>query len=78
MYNKCRITCVVLAAVCLIGLAVTLYVPETPNFTVAWFFAYTCIAGLLGNWIVSMVELHQAKKEYRAGKKQETTPENRL
>ena len=76
MYNKYRVTCVTVAVVCLIGLAVTLYVPETPNFTVAWFFAYTCIAGLLGNWIVSMVELHQARKE--AKKIHETAPENRL
>lgn len=75
---KCRVTCVVIAVLGLVGLALTLYVPETPHLPAAWFFAYTCIAGLLGNWIVSMVELHQAKKEYRAGKKHETTPENRL
>ena len=82
---KCRVTCVVIAVLGLVGLALTLYVPETPHLPAAWFFAYTCIAGLLGNWIVSMVELHRIKKEpaaekkeNRAGKKHETTPENRL
>ena len=73
---KCRVSCVIIAVLGLAGLALTLYVPETPDFTVAWFFAYTCMAGLLGNWIVSMVELHQAKKE--AKRIHETTPENRL
>ena len=75
---KCRVTCVVIAVLGLTGLALTLFVPDVPDYTAAWFCAYTCMAGLLGNWIVSMVELHQAKKEYRAGKKHETTPENRL
>lgn len=60
---KCRITCVALAAVCLIGLGITLYIPEEPNTTAAYFCAYTCIAALAGNAVLSVMELNKAKKE---------------
>ena len=60
---KCRVTCVVLAVVCLIGLGITLYVPKEPNMTAAYFCAYTCIAALAGNAVLSVMELNRAKKE---------------
>lgn len=60
---KCRITCVVLAVLCLIGLGITLYVPKEPNTAAACFFAYTCIAALAGNAVLSVMELNKAKKE---------------
>ncbi|MBQ8641413.1 MAG: hypothetical protein IJ480_04285 [Clostridia bacterium] len=75
---KFRITCVGLAVVCLAGLGITLYLPETPNLTAAYFFACTCIGALVGNAVFSVMELHRAKKEMRTGKKDETASENRL
>ncbi len=62
---KYRAACVVLAVVCVIGLGITLYVPENPHIPAAYFFACTCIAALAGNAVVSVIELQQARKELR-------------
>lgn len=62
MFLKCRITCVVLAAVCLIGLGITLFALPSPSMTAAYFFACTCIAALTGNAVISVMELNRAKK----------------
>lgn len=60
---KCRITCVLLAVLCLAGLGIFLYVPEEPCMPAAYFCAYTCIAALAGNAVLSVIELNKAKKE---------------
>lgn len=67
----CRIACVAVAVVCLIGLAVCLYAFDTPNFTWGWFFAYTCLAGLIGNAVLAVAEMTQDKK---AMTKKDKTP----
>ena len=73
MLLKCRITCVVLAVVCLAGLGITLFAVQTPNMPLAYFFAYTCIAALAANAVISVVELKQAGKRL-----QEKIEEERL
>lgn len=65
----CRIACVALAVVCLVGLAICLYAFDTPNFTWGWFFAYTCLAGLIGNAVLAVVEMSQ-----KTGRKKDKTP----
>ncbi|MBR4959547.1 MAG: hypothetical protein IKY52_01470 [Clostridia bacterium] len=60
---KCRIACVMLAVVCLAGLGITLYADKTPSMPAAWFFACTCITALVGNALLSVLELNRAKKE---------------
>jgi len=60
---KCRIACVLLAVVCLAGLGITLYADKTPSMSAAWFFACTCITALVGNALLSVLELNRAKKE---------------
>lgn len=67
----CRLVCVAVAVVCLIGLAICLYAFDTPNFTWGWFFAYTCLAGLIGNAALAVVEMTQTKK---AMTKKDKTP----
>lgn len=65
----CRIACVALAVVCLVGLAICLYAFDIPNFTWGWFFAYTCLAGLIGNAVLAVVEMSQ-----KTGRKKDKTP----
>lgn len=60
---KCRIVCIGVAVVCLIGLAICLYALDTPNFTWGWFFAYTCLVGLIGNAVLAVVEMGKGKKQ---------------
>ena len=60
---KCRIACVLLAVVCLAGLGITLYADKTPSMSAAWFFACTCITALVGNAVISVLELNRAKKD---------------
>ena len=57
---KCRIACVLLAVVCLAGLGITLYADKTPSMSAAWFFACTCITALVGNALLSVLELNRA------------------
>lgn len=71
---KCRVTCIVLAVLALLGMALALFVFRHEG--TAYFCMYTCMAGLIGNWIVTMLEYRQARKE--AKKNHETAPENRL
>ena len=73
MLLKCRITCVVLAVVCLAGLGITLFAAENPSMPTAYFFAYTCIAALAANAVISVIELKQTGKRL-----QEKIEEERL
>lgn len=62
---KCRLACVGLSVVCLVVLAICLFAVETPNFPVCWFFAYTCLAGLIANAVLAMVELYRSTSKKR-------------
>ncbi len=62
---KYRIACVALSVVCLAGLGIGLYVPDSPNITMLYTFGYLCIGGLIGNAVLSVMEIRQKEKKLR-------------
>ena len=74
MFAKCRVTCIVLSVLSLVGMGLSLFAFR--HMGAAYFCMYTCVAGLMGNWIVTILEYRQAKKEARTN--HETAPADRL
>ncbi len=62
---KYRILCVALSVVFLVCLGIGLYVPESPNISLLYVFGCLCIAGLLGNAVLSVVEMRRQEQKFR-------------